>query len=154
MERYFLNGLAESNRKAYGSSKKRYMAFYMSKGLKPLPAKEHQICQFVCHLADSKLCHNTIKCYLSAIRHLHISEGPKISSMACLEQVLKGIKSHQAKAADPKKTTRLPITPELLLLRMKQSWERAGATWDNSMLWHAMFLRVFTVQRDNSSHRV
>ena len=112
VERYFLNGLAESTRKAYGSSKKCYMALCMSKGLKPLPAKEHQICQFVRHLADSKLCHNTIKCYLSAIRHLHTSEGygdPKISSMARLEQVLKGIKSHQAKAADTKKTTRLPI---------------------------------------------
>ena len=62
--------------------------------------------------------------------------------MACLEQVLKGIKSHQAKAADPKKTTRLPITPELLL-RMKQSWERAGATWDNSMLWAPSTLYFF-----------
>jgi len=43
---------------------------------------------------------STIKCYLSAIRQLHIAQGagdPGIGNMAKLEQVLKGIKAAQAK---------------------------------------------------------
>ena len=62
--------------------------------------------------------------------------------MACLEQVLKGIKSLQARATGSEKCTRLLITPELLL-KMKQSWERMGATWDYSMLWAAATLCFF-----------
>lgn len=145
MEHYFLNGLAESTRKAYGSAKKRYTVFCNNRGLPPLPAPEHQLCQFVSHLADNKLCHSTLKCYLSAIRHFHIAEGygdPNISSMARLEQVMKGIKSLQARAVGPNRCTRLPITPDLLL-RMKESWQRAGAAQDNAMLWAASTLCFF-----------
>ena len=61
-----------------------------------IPASEHQLCQFVSYQAEGKLCHSTIKCYLSAVRQMHVAEGygdPRMSSMARLEQVLKGIKS-------------------------------------------------------------
>ena len=54
----------------------------------------------VAFLANEKLCHNTIKGYLAAIRHLHIADGagdPGISSMPRLEQVVKGVKATQAK---------------------------------------------------------
>ena len=61
--------------------------------------------------------------------------------MACLEQVLKGIKSLQARMASRQHTSRLLITPELLL--KMQSWEKAGATRDNSMLWAASTLCFF-----------
>lgn len=79
------------------------------------------------HLANEKLCYSTIKCYLSAIRHLHVAEGygdPKISDMARLEQVLKGIKSIQAMEA-PRKQARLPITPEHLK-KIKWVWSLNG----------------------------
>ena len=53
-----------------------------------LPASKHQLCQFVSFLASEPLSHSSIKCYLSAIRHL---EGdPRI--MVRLEQVLRGVK--------------------------------------------------------------
>ena len=116
VEYYFQNGLAASTRRAYGSAKSRYAKFCNAKGLSPLPATEHQLCQFVSYLTNQNLCHSTIKCYLSAVRHLHVAEGhgdPHISSMACLEQVMRGIKGVQAKVAP--KQARLPITPELLL---------------------------------------
>ena len=54
----------------------------------------------VSYQAEGKLCHSTIKCYLSAVRQMHVVEGygdPSMSSMARLEQVLKGIKSLQAR---------------------------------------------------------
>ncbi len=67
-------------------------------------------------LAIDNLCHNTIKCYLSAVRHLHIADGlgdPGISEMARLEQVLRGIKSMQARGK-VKEKQRLPISIDLL----------------------------------------
>ena len=143
MEHYFSNGLATSTRRSYNSAKNRYATFCRQLGLEPLPASEHQLCQYISHLANEKLCHSSIKCYLSAIRHLHIAEGygdPGISSMAHLEQVLKGIKSLQVKA--PKKPPRLPITPELLS-KMRQAWSRVGTKWNFTMLWVAATLCFF-----------
>ena len=67
---------------------------------------------------------------------------PNICNMARLEQVLKGIKSIQAKSS--KKPARLPITPELLR-KMRQVWMRGNGSgsWDNIMLWAASLLCFF-----------
>ena len=51
----FSNGLASSSKRAYNSAKKRYATFCNDKGLKPLPATEHQLCQFSSYSADEKL---------------------------------------------------------------------------------------------------
>ena len=144
MERYFLHGLAESTRKTYNSAKRRYAEFAAKHGFQPLPASEHQLCQFVSYLAEGKLCHSTIKCYLSAVRQMHVAEGygdPRMSSMARLEQVLRGIKSLQARTRG-RSLPRLPITPDLLL-KMKGVWQKRGTTWDNTMLWAAVTLCFF-----------
>ena len=90
VERYFLHGLAESTRKIYNLAKRRYSEFASKHGFQPLPASEHQLPG-----REGKLCHSTIKCYLSAVRQMHVAEGygdPRMS-MVRLEQVLKGIKS-------------------------------------------------------------
>ena len=100
MERYFLHSLAESTRKTYNLAKRKYSEFAAKHGFQPLPASEHQLCQFVSYQAEGKLCHSTIKCYLSAVCQMHVAEGygdPHMNSMARLEQVLKGIKSLQAR---------------------------------------------------------
>ena len=67
---------------------------------------------------------------------------PNICNMARLEQVLKGIKSIQAKSL--KKPTRLPITPELLR-KMRQVWIRGNrsGSWDNILLWAVSLLGFF-----------
>ena len=39
------------------------------------PASERQLSRFAAQLADEGVSHATIKCYLSAVRHLHIEEG-------------------------------------------------------------------------------
>ena len=143
VEFYFLNGLSASTRKSYDAAKNRYKTFCEASNTQPLPLSEAALCQFVSHLANDNLCHSTIKCYLSAVRHLSIAEGhgdPGISSMVRLEQVVKGIKAVQAKAP-PSRPTRLPITPELLR-KMKQSWSRADK-WNGTMLWAASTLCFF-----------
>ena len=64
------------------------------------------------------------KMLLVSIRHLHVAEGygdPNICNMAHLEQVIKGIKSVQAKSS--KKPARLPITPELLRKMRQRKWK-------------------------------
>ena len=107
------------------------------------PHCQHQKINFVSSLANQNLCHSTIKCYLAAVRHLHIAEGygdPNISSMARLEQVLKGIKSVQAKGH--KRVPRLPITPNHLV-KMTEVWDKLPNTFDGKMLWGAASLCFF-----------
>ena len=60
VERYFLHGLAESTRKTYNLAKRRYSEFASKHGFQPLPASEHQLCQFVSYQAEGKLCHSTL----------------------------------------------------------------------------------------------
>ena len=82
VERYFLHGLAESTRKDLQLGQEKFASKH---GFQPLPASEHQLCQFVSYQAEGKLCHSTIKCYLSAVRQMHVAEGygdPHMSSMA------------------------------------------------------------------------
>ena len=69
VEHYFRHCLAESSHRSYNSVKKRYVDFCSDAGFLPVPAAEHQLCQFVSHMADVGLKHKTIKCYLSAVRH-------------------------------------------------------------------------------------
>lgn len=147
MEHYFQNGLASSTQRTYNSAKKRYLQFCKDKSLSPLPAPEQQLCQFVSSLAIQSLCHNTIKSYLAAIRHLHIAEGygdPHIHTMARLEQVLKGIKIIQAKG--PKRSERLPITPNLLA-KLKEVWSSRLSKFDGQMLFAAASLCFFGFMR-------
>ena len=61
----------------------------------PYPVTEDTLCYLCAFLADEGLTHQTIKCYLSAVRHQHVSQGfadPHISDMARLELLLRGIK--------------------------------------------------------------
>ena len=66
--------------------------------------------------------HQTVKSYLSAVRHLQISQGlgdPNMGSMPKLEYVVRGLKKEQA--GQPKRN-RLPITPAILR-KIRQKWE-------------------------------
>ena len=71
--------------------------------------REELLCRFVAQLADEGLSPNTIKPYLSAVRHLQVSMSlpdPRIGDMARLEQVLKGSKREFAKRGPGQ---RLPV---------------------------------------------
>lgn len=149
MDFYFEHGLAGSTQKLYNSAKRRYHKFCMANKFSPLPASELILCRFVSFLANEKLCHSTIKSYLSGVRHLHIAEGfgdPKISDMSKLEQVLKGVKSTRAKGLN--RLVRMPMTPDLLR-KLKGVWEREeeGQRGDGRMLWAAAALCFFAFLR-------
>lgn len=143
MEFYFCNALASSTQSSYGSAKKRYLSFCQKYNLNPTPASEHQLCQYIAGLALENLSHNTIKCYLSAIRHLHIDRGlgdPGISKMARLEQVLRGVKSVQAKR-NIKEKPRLPISLDILR-KLRTVWLNEHSN-NSRMLWAAASMCFF-----------
>ena len=144
MEFFFRNGLTPATQRSYNSAKRCYILFCNNHGLSPTPAAlEHQLCQYVSYLAMDNLCHNTIKCYLSAVRHLHIAEGmrdPNISKMARLEQVLRGIKAVQARGK-VKVRPRLPISIDILS-KLRGVWLKE-ASLDAKMLWAASSLCFF-----------
>ena len=138
VEFFFRNGLANSTQRTYNSAKKRYIMFCSSVNLPPLPVTEQLLCRFVSYLANQSLTHSTIKGYLAGVRHLHIAEGlgdPRISAMAQLEQVLRGVKLTQARGRGTKgqSRSRLPITVDLLC-KLKKVW---SDTASGTMLWAA-----------------
>ena len=85
--------------------------------------------------------HSTVKAYLSAVRHLQVSQGlgdPQMSSMPRLELVVRGLKREQAGA--PSKP-RLPITPAIL--RQIHNYWKDSQEWDKVMVGAAMCLCFF-----------
>ena len=142
MDALFRNGLAVSTQQAYRSEKKRYRDFCSRLNVQALPATEQQLCQFVAWLAGVDLCHSTIKCYLSGVRHLHLElewADQGISSMARLEQALRGVKYLQSKKKK-KPLAHLPITVEHLNLHIGV-WGKM-ANEDNGQLLLCVFWGV------------
>lgn len=83
----------------YNSAQARYRAFCVSINVSTLPVTQSTLCHFVALLASQGIAHKSIKGYLSAIRHLHISSvgtDPLINDMVVLTYVLQGVKRSQA----------------------------------------------------------
>ena len=147
---YFTKGLAPSTQRAYRSGQQRYIKYCAEAGYTPTPVEELKLCGFVARLADEHLKHRTIKAYLSAVRHLQISEGlpdPFHSSvgMPKLHYVLRGIKKHEAEVGSGPRE-RLPVTPDILL-QIRAVWEPSGASWSTKLLWAACGLAFFGFMR-------
>ena len=104
---------------------------------------EQGILLFVAFAVRQGLKHQTIKCYLSAVRHLQVCSGggdPGIGSMPQLELSLRGSKKEQLGQQKP---TRLPITPAILM-KLRQVWDKQAKERHavGSMLpWFFGFLR-------------
>ena len=95
---------------------------------------EQKLIGMVAFVVNQGLKHQTIKCYLSAVRHLQISCGggdPRVESMPLLELMLRGSRKEQS--GIPKRT-RLPITPSILE-QLRRVWNRDSSDRDNIMLW-------------------
>ena len=111
-------------------------------GVPPLPVSEKGLLHFVACGVNQGLKHQTIKSYISAIRHLQVSvEGgdPKVGNMPQLELALRGTRKEQVGLS---KRTCLPIIPSILL-RMHKIWEQQASGWDHIMLWAACCLGFF-----------
>ena len=139
--RLYQAGLAPATQKAYQAGKKRYLDFCRRSGLQPLPVAEGGLCRFVAFLQVEGLRHSTVKSYLSAVRHLQISQAlgdPRMDTMPRLELVVRGLKREQA-GIPPK--PRLPITP--VILRQVHAVWKDSHEWDDIMLWAVMCLCFF-----------
>ena len=66
---YYAHGLATSTLRSYKSGQDRYVKFFISYNSTPIPVTEHVLSVFVAAMAKEGLKHQTIKCYMSAIRH-------------------------------------------------------------------------------------
>ena len=89
--------------------------------------------------------HSSIKCYLSAARHLQITAGLADPFAGAqwprLAYVLKGIKRDQSKSSQTR--PRLPITPEILE-KIQATWlSQSPLPFDKLMLWAAFTLGYF-----------
>ena len=142
VQRLLQAGLAPSTQRVYASGKKKYLTFCQLTGSPPLPVTEHNLMYFVAFAVNKGLKHQTIKSYLSAVRHLQVSCGggdPQLGSMPQLGLALRGARKEQAGQL---KRTRLPITPAVPL-KMHQVWNQKAASWDHIMLWAACCLGFF-----------
>ena len=139
---YFQAALAPSTQKAYRSGKNKYLKFCEKAATPPLPVTEQSLCRFVGYLAKEGLAHQTMKCYLSAVRHLQISGGfpdPFQQALPKLEYTLKGVKSTQAKDPNRHSRTRLPVTPKILW-DVRKVLSKAPSDRNNIMIWAACCL--------------
>ena len=134
VQRLLQAGLAPSTQRAYLAGKKKYLKFCQETGIAPLPVTEQKLIGMVAFAVNQGLKHQTIKCYLSAVRHLQISCGggdPRVESMPLLELMLRGSRKEQS--GIPKRT-RLSITPSILE-QLCRVWNRDSSDRDNIMLW-------------------
>ena len=147
VQMFFERGVASSTAGTYQSAKRRYACFCQAANCQLLPLTEASLSKFVSYLANQKLKHQTIKVYLSALRHLQIAEGlgnPFLpGSFPRLEYILKGIK-HTPSAQS--KETRLPITPPILK-SLWSVWSSQVNDPDVVMLWAACCLGFFGLMR-------
>ena len=137
VSQYYSAALAPSTQRSYQSAHRRYLEFCTSFHLIPIPLPEDGLCRFVAYLAGDGVAHKSIKCYLAALRNLHVTlqgNDPRIGDMPVLHYVLQGIKRSQALLGQSKARVRLPITAELMR-SLKRSWETKGATFDSCMFW-------------------
>ena len=130
--------------KSYNSAIRRYTDFCKLFQLPPLPLSEETLCYYVAFLADHNVAHQSIKCYLSGVRHFQIAQGlldPKIPNMTKLALVLRGIRSTQSKNRGAGRI-RLPITPPILR-KIRAVWNEDPTNFDCIMLWAASTLCFF-----------
>lgn len=110
--------------------------------LQPLPLTERLLCMFVAQLGKERLTHQTIKCYLSAIRYFNITAGQgdpfSPGAFPVLQYVLRGVK----RMPRPPPQHRLPITPQVLRC-LKSQWASHASDPNYVMLWAACCVGFF-----------
>ena len=136
---YFGHALASSTQRSYHSAQILYTDFCTNIAIAPIPILQSTLCLFVSHLASQGVAHKSIKCYLSAVRHLQIAtigSEPEINGMVTLGNVLQGNKRLQATLGLVTPRRRLPVTAAIIRT-LRRSWEAQGVSFDRQMLWAA-----------------
>ena len=106
-----------------------------------MPSSEQVLLLFVADLSQ-RVCHSTVRSYLSAVRHLHLAQDlwDPITGSTRLELALKGLR--RRKPHD----SRLPITP-LILSILGKVLMRISDRYERQLLWAACCLRFFAFMR-------
>ena len=139
-------GVAESTRKCYKSSMKRYTAFCSQFSLPCLPASDRTLSLFIAFLGRDKISSKTIRIYLSGIRHFHVLKGLVFCGITPkIELLLRGVARENGSAAP---NTRLPITPDILRL-LKRQLAKNPQDFENRMLWAAIDIGFFAFLRSS-----
>ena len=149
VKRLLWESLAPATRRTYCSAQGRYLTYCAEEHTQPLPTNEDILCRFVAWMFVHDLSHQTMKLYLSAVRHLQIMSGlgdPFVSEMPRLQYVLKGARIERSKSTPGAKRSRLPITLALLL-KMKDVLSKNGHDFNNIMLWAAVCVCYFGFMR-------
>ena len=108
-------GVARSALTLYGAGKRQYLSLCAQFYSNPLPVDGTTVLHFVAHLSLSSLSYQTVRSYLSAVRHLQIVNNlpdPSLASFSRLNFALRGLCWEGPKEW---RHTRLPITLDLLL---------------------------------------
>ena len=119
------------------SGKKQFINFCKDYKIhKALPVTEELLCYYVAYLGDRDLACSTIKCYLAAVRDLHIEYGfpsPFDTSMPRLDRVIRGLKTVRGKQGRAPKRKQ-PITPKILR-QIRSLWSKVHKDYEQTLLW-------------------
>ena len=141
---FLTDGLATTTRATYATGQQRFAAFCQTIHAYPVPASEHTLILFATHLATSNIAHTTIKVYISAIRHMHVSAGlhAEFNSQLTprLQLTLKGIQRNQATSHPPR--VRLPITLQIMQ-SINDLLTNQPLSYTNILIWAACCLAFF-----------
>ena len=144
-DKFLRDGLAASSITTHAAGQGRYIHFCNTAKVPATPATEYTLILFITHLASTNISYATIKVYLSAIRHMHVSRGwhnhfnQQLTPR--LQLILRRIRKHQSSTRMPR--VRLPITVQILhsIRRLLSQKPKSYAT---TMLWAACNLAFFT----------
>ena len=110
------------------------------------PLTELALCRFVAFLFNQGLSYNSIKLYLSALRHRQLLDGgedPALHSLHRLHYVLRGCHQSLPHLSRPR---RLPITPSVLRL-LHHCWSKHAQDFDTVCMWAACCVGFFAFLR-------
>ena len=143
VQKLFDCGIAPSTSRVYRSAKNRYLSFCAQYQLSAIPLNENTLCLYIAFLHLQGVKHQSVKSYLSALRHLQIEEGGgdpfAPGKFSRLEYVLKGLKRSGPAVATCR---RLPITPRIML-QLHSVWSQSTDRYVATMLWAACCLGFF-----------